>query len=50
MNDLAFGLTMTAAGMGVTFITLYLLTLLIRFLNKLFPYRSEEEKQVKTGK
>jgi Na+-transporting methylmalonyl-CoA/oxaloacetate decarboxylase gamma subunit len=45
--DWAFGLTMTIAGMGVTFITLYLLTLLIRLLNKLFPYKGEEEKDKK---
>jgi Na+-transporting methylmalonyl-CoA/oxaloacetate decarboxylase gamma subunit len=43
MKDLAFGLTMTAMGMGVTLITLYLLTLLIRLLIKLFPSKEEEE-------
>jgi Na+-transporting methylmalonyl-CoA/oxaloacetate decarboxylase gamma subunit len=43
MKDMAFGLTMTVAGMGITFITLYLLTLLIRLLNKLFPYKKEGE-------
>ncbi len=46
--DWTFGLTMTAAGMGVTFITLYLLTLLIRLLNRLFPYKNEEEKKGKS--
>ena len=46
--DWTFGLTMTAAGMGVTFVTLYLLTLLIRLLNKLFPYKGEEEKKSKS--
>jgi len=46
--DWSFGLTMTVAGMGVTFITLYLLTLLIRLLNKLFPCKDEEEKKSKT--
>jgi Na+-transporting methylmalonyl-CoA/oxaloacetate decarboxylase gamma subunit len=45
MNDLEFGLTMTVAGMGVTFITLYLLTLLIRLLNKLFPFKKEDQKK-----
>ena len=45
--DWTFGLTMTVAGMGVTFITLYLLMLLIRLLNKLFPYKDEEEKDSK---
>jgi Na+-transporting methylmalonyl-CoA/oxaloacetate decarboxylase gamma subunit len=48
MSDLAFGLTMMAAGMGVTFITLYLLTLIIRLLNKLFPHQEEDKSQNKT--
>jgi Na+-transporting methylmalonyl-CoA/oxaloacetate decarboxylase gamma subunit len=47
MSDLAFGLTMTVAGMGVTFITLYLLTLIIRLLNKLFPHREEDQGRTK---
>ena len=46
--DWSFGLTMTVAGMGVTFITLYLLTLLIRLLNKLFPHKEEEENKGKS--
>jgi len=48
MKDMAFGLTMMVAGMGVTFITLYLLTLLIRLLNKLFPFEKEEKDKSKT--
>jgi Na+-transporting methylmalonyl-CoA/oxaloacetate decarboxylase gamma subunit len=48
MKDMAFGLTMTVAGMGVTFITLYLLMLLIRLLNKLFPFKKEDESKSKT--
>ena len=35
--DWGFGLIMTIMGMGVTLITLYLLTLIIRLLTKLFP-------------
>jgi len=46
--DWTFGLTMTAAGMGVTLMTLYLLTLLIRLLNKLFPFKEEKENKPKT--
>jgi Na+-transporting methylmalonyl-CoA/oxaloacetate decarboxylase gamma subunit len=45
MKDWAFGLTMTVMGMGVTFITLYLLTLLIRLLIRLFPRKEEEERE-----
>jgi len=48
MNDLEFGLTMLVAGMAVTFITLYLLTIVIRLLNKLFPHREEDKSQNKT--
>jgi Na+-transporting methylmalonyl-CoA/oxaloacetate decarboxylase gamma subunit len=44
MQNLAFGLTMTVMGMGVTFITLYLLTLVIRLLIRLFPFKEEAEK------
>ena len=43
MKDLAFGLTMTIMGMGVTLITLYLLTLVIRLLDKLYPIEKEEK-------
>ena len=45
MKDWAFGLTMTILGMSVTFITLYLLTLLIRLLIRLFPRKEEEESE-----
>ena len=48
MKDLSFGLTMTLMGMGVTFVTLYLLTLIIRLLNKLFPSDKEEKNQSQT--
>ncbi len=43
MKDLAFGLTMTIMGMGVTFLTLYLLILVIRLLTRLFPFKKEGE-------
>ena len=46
MQNLGFGLIMTVMGMGVTFITLYILTLVIRLLIKLFPFKEEDrEKQ-----
>jgi sodium pump decarboxylase gamma subunit len=48
MSDMTFGLTMTVAGMGITFITLYLLTLVIRLLNKFFPFKKKEEGKPKT--
>ena len=45
MKDWAFGLMMTIAGMGVTFITLYILTLVIRLLDRLFPYKEGKKKE-----
>jgi Na+-transporting methylmalonyl-CoA/oxaloacetate decarboxylase gamma subunit len=44
MSDLSFGLIMAVAGMGVTFFSLYLLSLVIRLLSALFPYHKEEPK------
>jgi len=43
MKDLEFGLTMTLTGMGVTLITLYLLTLVINLMNRLFPEAEKKE-------
>ncbi len=47
MSDLSFGLIMAVLGMGVTFLTLYLISLVIRLLTVLFPYRKEETPEVK---
>lgn len=47
MTDLEFGLMMAVAGMGVTFITLYLLTLLIKLLARFFPYKEEKKEEGK---
>jgi len=41
----SFGLTMMVMGMAVTLITLFLLTLVIRLLIKLYPYQEEEAKK-----
>ena len=43
MKDLGFGLTMTLLGMGGTLLTLYILILVIRLLNRLFPFKEEKE-------
>jgi len=47
MKDWAFGLTMTIAGMGVTFLTLYILTLVIQLMDRLFPYKEEKKEEGK---
>jgi Na+-transporting methylmalonyl-CoA/oxaloacetate decarboxylase gamma subunit len=43
--DLAFGLSVTLAGMGVTLATLYVLTLVVHLMNRLLPYKEEPEKK-----
>ena len=45
MDKWAFGLTMTVVGVGGTFLTLWLLSLVIDLLKKLFP--PQEQKQEK---
>ena len=45
MKDLSFGLTMTFWGMGVTLVTLGLLILIIRLMNKIYPAKKEDEKK-----
>jgi Na+-transporting methylmalonyl-CoA/oxaloacetate decarboxylase gamma subunit len=43
--DMSFGLTMTFMGMGVTLLTLALLILVIRLMNKIFPFKNDDEKK-----
>jgi Na+-transporting methylmalonyl-CoA/oxaloacetate decarboxylase gamma subunit len=43
LRDLAFGLTMTGMGMAVTITTLFVLTLVIRLLIRLFPFKKEKD-------
>ena len=43
--DLAFGLKMTFWGMGITLVTLGLLILIIKLMNKIYPYKSDDEKK-----
>ena len=45
LKDLSFGLTMTFWGMGITLLTLGLLILMIWLMNKLFPFKKEDEKK-----
>jgi Na+-transporting methylmalonyl-CoA/oxaloacetate decarboxylase gamma subunit len=45
VKDLSFGLTMTFMGMGVTLLTLGILILIIGLMNKIFPFKKEEDKK-----
>ena len=45
MQYMDFGLIMTVAGMGVTFLVLYILILVIRLMDKIFPYIEPKEEE-----
>lgn len=42
MDKWAFGTTMTVVGVGGTFLTLWLLSLVIDLLKKVFPLKDEK--------
>jgi len=42
MDIWAFGLTMTVVGVGGTFLTLWVISLVIDLLKKLFPLKDEK--------
>ena len=43
MDNWTFGITMLVLGMEGRLLTLWILSLLMSLLKKLFPYRKEEE-------
>jgi Na+-transporting methylmalonyl-CoA/oxaloacetate decarboxylase gamma subunit len=43
MDNWTFGVTMIIVGMGGTLLTLWILSLLMSALKKVFPYKKEEE-------
>ena len=45
MSNMNFGWTITVLGMGITLLTLVLLIVIIRILNKLFPVKKDEIKK-----
>jgi Na+-transporting methylmalonyl-CoA/oxaloacetate decarboxylase gamma subunit len=42
MDNWTFGITMIVVGMGGTLLTLWILSLLVSALKKVFPYKKEE--------
>jgi len=47
MDNLSFGLTLTLVGVGGTFLTLWVLALVVDLLKKLFPLAAQEESDKK---
>ena len=43
MDNLTFGVSMIVVGMGGTLLTLWILSLLMLVLKKIFPYKAEGE-------
>jgi Na+-transporting methylmalonyl-CoA/oxaloacetate decarboxylase gamma subunit len=43
MDNFTFGVTMMICGMGGTILTLYIMSLIMSLLGKLFPFKKEEE-------
>ncbi len=43
MDNLTFGITMLICGMGGTILTLWIMSLVMAFLGKLFPEKSEKK-------
>ena len=49
MDNWAFGITMTIVGVGGTFLTLWILSLVMSFLKKVFPLSAEDAKTDKNA-
>jgi Na+-transporting methylmalonyl-CoA/oxaloacetate decarboxylase gamma subunit len=43
MSNFTFGVTMIICGMGGTILTLWIMSLIMNLLGKLFPYKKEKE-------
>jgi len=43
MDNLTFGVTVLIVGMGGTIITLWIMSLIMRLLTKIFPYKEGED-------
>jgi hypothetical protein len=48
MQNLTFGLTMTIVGVGGTFLTLWILSLVVIALKKIFPLPAEPKAEQKS--
>ncbi|MBN2533409.1 MAG: OadG family protein [Spirochaetales bacterium] len=45
LNNAAFGFAVTIVGMGGTMICLWILSLIIDIIKKIFPYKEAKEKE-----
>jgi len=47
LDNVTFGVTMLVVGMGGTVLTLWILSLIMSLLRKIFPYKKEQEAKAK---
>jgi len=47
MDNLSFGMTMTIVGVGGTFLTLWILALVVDLLKKIYPLQAQDESEKK---
>lgn len=47
MDNLSFGLTMTVVGVGGTFLTLWILSLVVDLLKKFYPLQPQDDAEKK---
>ena len=45
MDNMTFGITMLICGMGGTLLTLWIMSLVMGLMGKLFPYKPEDGKE-----
>jgi Na+-transporting methylmalonyl-CoA/oxaloacetate decarboxylase gamma subunit len=43
LDNVTFGITMLVAGMGGTLLTLWIMSLLMTILGRIFPFKEEDE-------
>jgi hypothetical protein len=43
MDNVTFGVTMLVCGMGGTILTLWIMSLIMGLLGKIFPYKKDED-------
>lgn len=43
MDNVTFGITMLVCGMGGTILTLWIMSLIMSALRRIFPYKKEEK-------
>lgn len=49
MDNITYGFTMTVLGMGGTIVSLWIISLAMNILKRLFPYQAEKKEKGEAG-